>query len=124
MSFEYSIVDNGELDENPIVGKIKDPIGPGIQIANTGGVITINTQSSETVSQNSIKPSNQPTQTESHIQTNTDKSSYQESPEIKITLETVRTGGYSSQDNLLGITLILLGFLLLINRFTEQQIRL
>ena len=121
LTFEYSIVDNGELDENPIVGKIKDPIGPGIQIANTGGVITINTQSSKTISQNSIKPSDQPIQTLLQSQTDIDKISSKALPEIKPTLETIRTGGNGSQDNLLGIILILLGFLLLTSRFTEQQ---
>ena len=123
LTFEYSIVDNGELDENPVVGKIKDPIGPGIQIANTGGVITINAQSSVIVRQNSIKASEQPIQTPLQSQTNIDKSSSKVLPDIKPTLETIRTGGNNSQNNLLGITLILLGFLLLISRFTEQQTR-
>jgi hypothetical protein len=115
MTFTYTVDDNGPLDENPIIGKIKDPIGPAVQLqSNLGGVIIIyrtipsalTTISSQfqTV-EKSISPI-----VENILDIIAPIQNIQEQSSIDqtINLETVRTGGVRKYNNLVVIVLILI----------------
>jgi streptogramin lyase len=126
-TYNYTVYDNSDLDEDPRVGYIKDPVGPALLSNNSiqgGGVITIGDKSS-----NSSLPSSDsnPATAESNpnpigvivqgvIDTLAPVEDYQTQSESEsINTNTVRTGGSRNHNNLFGILLILCGVGMLIS---------
>jgi hypothetical protein len=113
LTYTYTVADNGVLDEDPTIGKIKDPIGPALQISNiSGGVITIDNKSSSSnnpvTKQSSSIIINPIIQSIADKITPIDDSQLQSETELA-NINTVRTGGSRNYNNLFGILLILSG---------------
>jgi hypothetical protein len=131
LTYSYEIFDNGVLDEDPTVGRIKDPIGPSIAVQNSGGgVITINatnnTASSSVSSISSVSNTSVTSPikvvTESDIET---KKEQKEEPQIETTVQSginsVRTGGFQVFGLILLLVLIASPLVLAIRKSKDNN---
>jgi hypothetical protein len=124
--YNYTVYDNSELDEDPRVGYIKDPVGPALVSNNasqSGVVISIGnspTSSSSSSNQSLVQISKQEVVSNSIIRDIIDIIAPIEDMQIQSEtnlekINTVRTGGTRNFGTLYGILLILAGFGLLIS---------
>jgi hypothetical protein len=136
VTFEYSVVDNGPLDDDPTVGKIKDPIGPGLPIpvqnnnSNTGGIISIISQSIQNIfgspqssisSQSAITSNSKIENIKTEIQNEMTTSETTQDNNAEIL--TVRTGGPNDNSNLFAVLLIISGLTMMVSFHTGKQAR-
>jgi hypothetical protein len=111
-TYTYEVFDNQEGDEDPTVGNIIDPIGPAIQVVNSninsGGIITIGTNSITSI----VNSSSQIASVEltNSVSSSIIEKNLSNADEIKLdskNISTIRTGGDSN--DLLALIMILLG---------------
>jgi hypothetical protein len=129
MSYTYTVVDNGPLDEDPIVGKIKDPIGPAIPLNNSGGgMISIYDTQSSTIGKDELKTSIKPnletrvpnSNNPSPIVTQNDFIKIQNETEYKEGV-TIRTGGLLWESSHAVIILMIFSFCVSIAALKKQE---
>jgi hypothetical protein len=121
MTFTYTVDDNGTLDEDPAIGRIKDPIGPAIAlVGNSGSLVIIESPKSKpnnsnflsqpSIIQELIQPKILPTiqnSIEQPIPQNTQNSSTSLTNIDLQNITTIRTGGARNYDNLIIIILLM-----------------
>lgn len=130
-TYNYTVYDNSELDEDPRVGYIKDPVGPALvsgNVTQSGGVIAITNTSSITASSISSldKSTNVEGVTNNIIQSIIDTIAPIEDTQIQSdssleNINTVRTGGVRNYNYIFGIVLIITGIGLLLNLSKSKQ---
>jgi Bacterial Ig domain len=139
-TISFSAQDGGPLDEDGLAnGQYTDPSGPSITNApsaaiNNGGIITITNSSSTSTqsttssvsSQSTISSTSSQSSTTSSVNsvaspTKTEIQANTEEKQVQVTSNTIRTGGLSSSNNLIGFVLILMGILMLSTLQKESE---
>jgi streptogramin lyase len=124
-TYNYSVEDNGPLDEDPTIGTILDPIGPALtdNSQNGGGLITIaNSNTINSVTQYSISSNifgyNIQVQNDVDQSNSSNKDKIIDNTIVTNTANTIRTGGDG-----IGLMIIILTitFILILSGISNQQ---